>query len=287
MDVNKKKFIILTTQRTGSTYLRIWLNQHPEIRSHGEIYLNRYQAPDGFNAFLKENSIFKQKIYQSKFFHKLSKAFNGWLIKILLHSELKKFIYDFFRKPTHPLGFNRFKNDEIFNITEAKEKNNVANIGFKIMYGQLKSNLFLKKWIEKEKPKIIYVERKDKLAICYSKLIKSKLGFAHSEQPILQNKFLGDKRFFKKCIKKQILLENQILKFIEGKNYLKISYEDFFYDNNTKYNILKYLEVSENFSKEISLKKINKQSPSEVLKNYNEISNIVNSIKNNYTKKND
>ena len=91
MSVNNNKFIILTTQRTGSTYLRIWLNKHPNIRSHGEIFLNHYQAPDGFNAFLKQNYFLKWKLYQLKSLHKVSKLFNGWLIRILFNSELKKF----------------------------------------------------------------------------------------------------------------------------------------------------------------------------------------------------
>ena len=69
MSVNNNKFIILTTQRTGSTYLRIWLNKHPNIRSHGEIFLNHYQAPDGFNAFLKQNYFLKWKLYQLKSLH--------------------------------------------------------------------------------------------------------------------------------------------------------------------------------------------------------------------------
>ena len=47
-----KKFVILTTQRTGSTLLWRYLDQHPEIEGHGEVFLRSLKRPDCFSTFL-------------------------------------------------------------------------------------------------------------------------------------------------------------------------------------------------------------------------------------------
>jgi len=272
------KFIILTTQRTGSTYLRIWLNKHPEIRSHGEVFLNTYPAPDGFNSFLRRRSVFNWFLFKNRFLTKLNNVFNSTFLSLFLGKDILNYLHRFFYASDFPLAFNRFDNKEIFdNIKTAKTKDAKA-IGFKLMYGQLKINKTLQNWIENEKPKIIYLERNDKLAICYSKYIKNKLKLAHSEKSIQHNKFKGNKKFFRHCINKQISQEKAILQFLKDKDYLKISYENFFNKEDTKKKVLRYLDVSENFEPEVSLNKINKQHPSEVLSNYEDISKLIQTI---------
>lgn len=51
MDI-MKKFVIISTQRSGSTLLRTSLDSHPEVRCHGEVFLPHYGGEQGYKDFL-------------------------------------------------------------------------------------------------------------------------------------------------------------------------------------------------------------------------------------------
>ena len=48
-----KKFVILTTQRSGSTLLWRYLDQHPEIKGHGEVFMRGMNRPDSYRTFIR------------------------------------------------------------------------------------------------------------------------------------------------------------------------------------------------------------------------------------------
>lgn len=48
-----KKFVILTTQRTGSTLLWKYMDGHPNIKCHGEMFLKSMERDDSFASFRK------------------------------------------------------------------------------------------------------------------------------------------------------------------------------------------------------------------------------------------
>jgi LPS sulfotransferase NodH len=50
-----KKFIILTTQRSGSTLLWRYLNGHPNISAHGEMFLPNHSGSDTYASFRKSS----------------------------------------------------------------------------------------------------------------------------------------------------------------------------------------------------------------------------------------
>ena len=55
--VLSRSFVIVGTQRTGSTLIRTRLDSHPSIRCHGEIFkLGRkpYQGPDGYWTYYRQ-----------------------------------------------------------------------------------------------------------------------------------------------------------------------------------------------------------------------------------------
>lgn len=54
------KFIILTTQRSGSTLLWKYLDQHPQIDAHGEIFLGSLNRLDSYKNF--KNKSLKNKL---------------------------------------------------------------------------------------------------------------------------------------------------------------------------------------------------------------------------------
>ena len=53
------KFVILITQRTGSTLLWRYLDLHPEIEAHGEIFLKAMGRQDSYSTFIKNSNFGK------------------------------------------------------------------------------------------------------------------------------------------------------------------------------------------------------------------------------------
>ena len=48
------RFIIISTQRTGSTLLRTSLDSHPDIRCHGEVFLPHYGGGQGYYKYVQQ-----------------------------------------------------------------------------------------------------------------------------------------------------------------------------------------------------------------------------------------
>lgn len=56
-----QKFIILTTQRTGSTMLWRYLNQHPDMDVSGEIFMRKNKSDGTYASFRRKN--IKNRLY--------------------------------------------------------------------------------------------------------------------------------------------------------------------------------------------------------------------------------
>lgn len=100
------KFIILTTQRTGSTLLWKFLNGHPSIEGHGEMFLSTHRGPDTY-AMYKKRSVkrrilhytSRQKIlneYMNELFQQKEKirAIGFKLMYTQFFRELENWIFD-------------------------------------------------------------------------------------------------------------------------------------------------------------------------------------------------
>ena len=149
-----EKFIILTTPRTGSTFLRLWLNNHPEIRCHGEIFLRGYGAKDGFPAFLKStmfynflNIIFGNRI--------LSRLPGNIIFSYLIKIYFKSLYYD--KKHSAPWTDMKTWNDYQERQISLDEK----AMGFKVMLSHVEDIYPLRKIFVKESYKIIILTRKN------------------------------------------------------------------------------------------------------------------------------
>jgi LPS sulfotransferase NodH len=79
-----KKFIILTTQRSGSTWLTDLLNNHPHVRCYSELFLNRDRPneikpwhqeadPNDFFYSYKKNSKIPRPFSTFKYLYGLEK----------------------------------------------------------------------------------------------------------------------------------------------------------------------------------------------------------------------
>ena len=52
--MEKRKFVILSSPRSGSTIFRLWLNSHKTIRCHDEVLLKMLDAKDSIHSYALE-----------------------------------------------------------------------------------------------------------------------------------------------------------------------------------------------------------------------------------------
>jgi len=55
--LDMENFIFLSTQRSGYAFLRIWLNSHSKIDSHGEVFLAQYKSRDELKMLFVKSSL--------------------------------------------------------------------------------------------------------------------------------------------------------------------------------------------------------------------------------------
>ena len=267
------KFIILTTQRTGSTYLRLWLNHHINVKSHGEVFLAGYTATDGFSTYLKKKNSLLSNYFQNKYLHKIGN--NSGLGKLLL-LPIKKYTLDYldqlYFSQSFPLPFNRFVEEDIYTVKTTDQPQKA--IGIKVMWEDLSKNSGITEWINKNNPKFINITRKNKANICISLFMNKKTGIAHTEKAINPDVFEIPPLSFKTCLQNLLYKEQKIEEYLANKDHMAIYYEDFFGPQKETYQkqIQEYLELGTNdLEGDVSIKKVNKNSPSEVITNYDEL----------------
>ncbi|WP_309400665.1 sulfotransferase [Cerasicoccus maritimus] len=96
--MQRKAFIILTTQRSGSTYLRLWLNNHPDIRCHDELFLPNHNGSESFSSFLKSR-FWARSAHKEFLARQAPKAF-------LYHHYLKSYVGSILSDSPHALPSN-------------------------------------------------------------------------------------------------------------------------------------------------------------------------------------
>ncbi len=88
-------FMILASGRCGSTFLRLWLNKHPQIRCHGEVFLNHYGAKDGLRNFCQSSQFYLMllKLHNNKVLRRINIFQNNRLSNSLVKKFLKSLEY--------------------------------------------------------------------------------------------------------------------------------------------------------------------------------------------------
>lgn len=142
------KFVILTTQRTGSTWVRTLLNSHPAIASYGELFLDYGRgfpshaqfAPLDIEFF--ESWLTREAAAPSP----LSRARLSWRYLDLLYSRVRR--------------------KEI--------------VGFKLMYSQLKKNPALFGYFLTSRVHVLHLTRRNLLDIVVSNAVAKARGQSHA-----------------------------------------------------------------------------------------------------------
>ena len=235
------KFVVLTTQRSGSTFLVRALDSHPEIRCYGELFINHSE------------NINKEDDY--RYFHYLREK---WYRRFLVPLAGRSYI-------------NRFLDKKL------EANRGLKTIGFKLMYNQCNGALF--DWIKANDVSVIHLIRENILESLVSTEIRRRTNVAHSNSVVEVSPFEIDvKMISRQIFKRREQIKEYRSKLSGYRKLIEISYDDYF--SNKKKNdfeLLSFLGADAEYEIDSDLKKINKYKLQDILVNHEE---LVASLKN-------
>jgi len=273
------KFILITSQRTGSTYISNHLHNHPEIAMYEEVILNQLSTPGGLREFASENKLYKVlfDIYNMGLVRRLHPKFPFYFP---INFVVRKYLENFFRRSKDYINENNF-----FNSSTNKLVNEPKAIGFKLMAIHIRRIPYLKKWIVNNNDvKIIILKRKNLLEKYVSGVARYKRNIAHSTKQVEKVKVKLDLIDLKNYIEKITNEYKMLDRFRKSNASITIYYEEFFSNLDMKINeIFKFLEIDEKlYCKKPKLKKLNTQPLEDIIENYDEVIEYLEKHKINY-----
>ncbi len=265
-----KKFVIITSQRTGSIFLRVWLNHHPQIRSHGEIFNYTHPGEDSFRYFCRKRFDWEllTRISYVKPFYRLG-------LPLTPPKAIDSYFKEFY-SPNGPAPWVMNGVDEIPKLDDL----NKQMVGFKIMYAQLKPLPSLMRRFKEDGYWVIHLIRRNHLKqfVSISRLHADKISCSVSQPdkrtPIYVNP--GKLMAFCHKINKEVTRHRETLS-THVHRYKEVFYEDFFSDMDAHRNmILDFLELHNSPLGKTGLKKMSSGDITKEIENYEEIIELLN-----------
>lgn len=261
----KKLFIILSTQRSGSTYFRMWLNSHEDIRCHEEVFLPHYTEAESFRNFLESKFFGKGIISKLKNKEQLS----GILSNYYLHSFLNSLLSE------KPYGMPLTSIDGSSEKRKSGQLCNAFWVGLKLMANQLELIPSLTTELTTRDVHVINLRRLSTLEIYVSRIVAEKRGIYHSHHVLPKITVELDPEA-------TVLSVNRIVRQFEKAQHhfsdcpqLNVTYEEFFNPDkmtSEMERVLKFLGLSiHRLTSTPNLKKVINQPINEVVINYDEI----------------
>ena len=261
-----QKFIVISDQRSGSTFLCNKLESYESILCHGEVFLNKF-IPERFIKYSKKT--FLIKLMTSKFVLNFKRilSFFGFSIKLPYGSSFNKEIKTY---------LDALYNDPSFSLPHYSDKINRQNInaiGFKIMYNQILNLEHIFHYVENNNVKIILLRRKtlDKFV---SREIAKKTSVYHSNEDGNKIKSIYiNPWYYKLFIAKTRLDEKNIINRLKNAALIYVDYEKIVSNQS---DILDFLNIKNRVTGGVnrSLNKVIKSKLNEIVINYDRISKI-------------
>ena len=242
------KFVILTTQRSGSTVLTRTLDEHPEIFCAGEVFMETKTGMHHPEWHFPEWSIISKKG------SKLNKVVNYVNFKLNAVNHIKAFYA---------------------NSQGAKAK------GFKLMYSHIKSAPFIWDYIRNNDIKVIVLIRENVFRMALSRYKMSKTGVAHSNTTVEKIKITVP---VQPLLQETLRLEQvneKIINLSADTNRILIYYRDFNEWNILLQRTFAFLNVSTAIFPPV-LEKVSAEDWRQEIENYKEIETV---FKNNHLEK--
>jgi LPS sulfotransferase NodH len=233
------KYVIFTTQRTGSSWLVDMLHNNNNIASYAELF--RLNVNQDFPSYCEKDI----------------KLFNRW--KVTYNP-----IFEFSRRKKQINELVLLNND----------KKNVTTFGCKIMYNQVNKNKQLLRNSFVFFDKFIHLKRRDHLRVAISHVFMEQTGVSHSDsdvdlEPIEVN--ISNIVYYLKVIKKEEKRMDSLLKKYAAEKYIVCYYEDLVESTNEvmakihEHIGVKHTHPASNF------KKINNSDLNDMIINYDDL----------------
>jgi len=272
IELEGNRFVLLTTQRSGSTFIRLCLNSHPNVRCHSEIFLRKYPAADGFKSYCEANKGRRLLRYTlgNHTFAKISyNLAMQWLIN--------QYLDQLYNNPTFCAPWTDMTTDAWKKYQTRDSLDMEKLVGFQLMYSQLSYYRSLQRWITNRNIAIIHLIRQNALKKLLSSAVAKKTGQVHfARNKSIQKVFLNPQTILTQLNRIVSLREGMKKKF-PGNPYLEITYEQFFSDHFEELKrICAFLGIER---AEIEfphfLKKLNPDSLEDLIENYDEIAMLL------------
>ena len=233
MPTTANGFVILGTQRTGTTLIRTCLSSHPDVHCVGEAFeLGRrpYKQEDGYWYFRRQSPA-----------HRIAALFRP-------RQSVAQYLHELYSDTSH------------------------AAVGFKLMYSHLQARPYLWSQLESLDLRVLHVTRRNVLKTLISRRSAASSGVYHVSGNHRANKIQLDTSNLLRDLQIIAAEEKQWRSMLRPDTpYLGLVYEDYLVDqaqSNTQ--ICEFLGIPAR-SMHSELKKVNPDSLREILGNYEEV----------------
>jgi LPS sulfotransferase NodH len=276
-----RKFIVLSSQRSGSTFFLRYLGSHPAVDCGEEIFIRKHHDKTYENArlyhygslrplrSLKYNlGILISRAYIPIFRNRMASSGNPE------DSRLLQLIDRFRLKPQRRMSYDFL--DDYYSVPAG----DTGARGFKLMYNQANTTGLSMKELSGRGFGIIHWIRRNALKVLISNRRLVLSGVPHSTQALPQIKIELDTG---RLIRDLNIISNSIRyyrKLLAGTDCLEMYYEDFAgNEENEIVKVLDFLDVDRNAELSCDLRKITSENLEEVLSNYEEVSGVLRGTK--------
>jgi hypothetical protein len=258
--------------RSGSTFIRLWLNSHPNVRCHSEIFFRGYPATDGFKSYCETNKV-RRLLYYTLGRRRFTKSSYNFGIKWII----ERFLRELYNNPSFSAPWTDMTTDAWIEYQPRGKSNLEKVVGFQSMYCQLADYRPLQEWIMNPDVSIIHLIRQNALKLLLSRIAAEKTGqYQFARNKSRQKVFLDPGEVLTQLNEIINAREKMRKKFLDNP-YLEITYERFFSDNfEEAERIFAFLGIERaKVESPKFLKKLNPDSLEDLIENYDEIAMIL------------
>lgn len=271
--MSMKKFLILASQRSGSTLLCTSLDGHPNIRCHGEVLMRKAHSADGYWKHCQ----------QSMFSSLLHSIFTSQYGRHVPHRMQTSLLYPYLDQIFSPNPRSRpWKEISQWEEEYIDDTAEDHAVGFKLMHKQLKVNHSLNTYIKKQDISIIHLYRENLLDTFLSGKTLQKSGTAHSQSPEMPVKThvhdLDIQELLNFIQHNQEMHTKQLNWLTKQADYHEVCYEELAGDFNTTMNTLGEFLGVEAFDFTQTLRKLNDATYSERIKNWTAVKKALHGV---------
>ena len=259
-----EKFAIVTTQRSGSTLFRLWLNSHPDIRAHGEVFLRQYGAHDGFNHFCSLTPG-RRIIHGTLGSRHLCRAVRSFVPAVVIRSYLDSL----WSNPEHSGPWTDMTTWNEYQPRGAPE----SLAGFKIMYSELKCYPYLRGHFARRGVREIHLLRANLLKMYLTRINAKRTGVAHSQEAAPRTSRLKINTILLMAFIRRVeRLRGAMARALSRGPYLEVTYEDFVgRTEQVQSSVLQFLGADALEMSWPGLKKMSRGTLEDRIQNYGEV----------------